>query len=296
MQAPNINSKLKNDNSRFQMLSQHPAQLLCNGLLLITALYILRQQNLGIGIKPLFYFFIFSFVLIKGKDAHGIWLWGIISLFLTSHLITKYYYVANHHFVITYMTWAVSLYFLFPENSEKRLRIHFITILGIILFLGALQKALSNSFTNGSFFLFEMNLGHFFKPLKLMIYEWGNAVESNKNIYIDFMRKKPEPNQFAAMKEVVSGSEKIAKAGSVFAIIIEFSAAAFIWIKPNEKATHILLTITILSIFFLRLETGFLALLSLMGLYLSPTNVFSVIYLLLIIIFATFMVTGLGFH
>jgi hypothetical protein len=280
----------------FFSLSQQPSKALFNGLLLIAALYVLALQYPGLWFKPLFYFTIFCFVLLKGKDMHNAWLWGIISLFFTSHLISKYYYVANHHFVITYMAWAITLYFLFPHNNEKRLRFHFVAMLAIILFFSALHKALSASFTNGIYFLYEMNLGHFFKPMKVLSNDWGNAVENNKNIYSAFMRKTPVPEQFTSMQEVVAGAEKIAKIGSILAILMEFAAAAAIWLKPSDKSTHALLLLTIISIFLLRLETGFLALLSLMCLYLSPTNVFRVIYLLLMIIFATFMVTGLGFH
>ena len=289
-------SGIAGDQKQFKFCHTLPKESMFTGLLIIVCLYVFHLENPGVLFKPLFFFSIIGLVLFRGIKVHGILLWGMVSLFFTQLLISKYYVVANHHFVITFMSWSVWWYFLYPSQNKERLGFHFSIMMGLVLFFSAVHKFISPEFRSGSFFLHEMNLGYFLKPFKMLIPEWKQAAESNKQLFIEMMKTPPDAQQNVNMKNVVSGAPKIALWGSYFAIGMELVATLALWIRPASKGTHCIFVITILSIFLLRQETGFLALLTLMAFYLSPGKIFNGIYMLLLTVFATFIATHWGFH
>jgi hypothetical protein len=108
------------------------------------------------------------------------------------------------------------------------------------------------------------------------------------------MSTNPNENLTVHLKSTMQHSGLFAKSLSIMAIIMEALAGVTIFRKPQNFFSHLLLIGMIISIFFFRLETGFLALLSTMGLLLSPSKKTNYIYLVLIMIFLILMATGLG--
>jgi hypothetical protein len=104
----------------------------------------------------------------------------------------------------------------------------------------------------------------------------------------------PAADSGVALKAPTPQISLVAKALSWLAIVMEAMAGMLLLIKRNHAVSHILLILTIISVFIFRPETGFLSLLATMGLLLAPRNFYRVIYLILVAFFTLMMATGLG--
>ena len=220
--------------------------------------------------------------------------WMVLLAYFLFFLVRGYYVVANHHFVFVYVITAIILYTIFPKDNTSRLRFHVRWLLALILVLSALHKLLSPTYMDGSFFLFQFDMGIFLKPFKLLSADWQQSVKYNLAAYHKIRQAIPGDEISLQLKSPVKNAWLLAKCSSWLAVLAEFLAGSLIFLKPTSRLSHFVLLLTIAGIFLFRLETGFLSLLAAMGLLICPTGYQRFIYLGLILLFISMMAVQLG--
>jgi hypothetical protein len=231
--------------------------------------------------------------LINRKPHLTMGFWVLLLAYHIPLLSKNMYHAANHYFVLVYMMMAI-LIFLYSSFHKERYRFHIRWILSCILLFGGIHKLLEPTYINGSFFMYQINMGVFLKPFANAIPEWKEAILQNVKFHRELQKSPPGiPLEFA----LIPPANPLRSIGLIFgwgAIIMEIGAGALVALIPQKKITHIFVATTILSVFLFRFETGFLSLLAAMGLALSPSRHFATLYFLLYLVFIGFVLSGLG--
>ncbi len=221
-------------------------------------------------------------------------LWYVFLTILISDLICDYFVRANHHFLLIYIT-AVVIVLL--HNSRLDVFVTNIKLLVVIvLFFSGIQKALSPQFVSGDFYYYMINTGGFFKPVLYFNYDIVDIIISNKAMIKELGETDPNQLKSVVLNPVIPNLEIISFALAWMTIIMEIIAATLILWKPKHLLTHIVFILLIMSIFFTRYETGFLALLAISGFWLTENVRVRLIYTTLAIVSLAFIVTGIGFY
>jgi hypothetical protein len=220
--------------------------------------------------------------------------WASLLAYFSILLVKDFYGVANHHFVACYILIALIQYTAVSRHDDELLKFHIRFILMMVLLLSAVQKLLSPSYTNGTFFQFEMYMDIFLNPMKWVVPGWQKAVEENLEAYKQLRSVYPSKLETIILQEPIRHAAVIAKLCSWFAIIIEALAGIALFVKSSHRISHVLLLATIAGVFFFRQETGFLAMLSCMGLLLAPGKSWRNTWLFCFIVFAAMVATGAG--
>lgn len=233
------------------------------------------------------------FLFTKNNSYLTFWFWLVLLGYHTPLLIKNVYYAANHYFVLVYLVVAILVYLIYQKKDEL-LTFHMRCILAIVLFLGGLHKLLEPSFVNGSFFMYQINMGVFLKPFASLFSDWSEATVENLKTHKEIQNLIPSENIQHTLKAPVNDLKKISLIFTWGAILMELSAGILIGLFPKKNISHFFLILTILSVFIFRLETGFLSLLAAMGLILSPSKNYSIFYLFLFMLFTAFVVSTIG--
>lgn len=236
---------------------------------------------------------ILSVLFLQKKPTIKPIFWLILLGYHTPLLFKNMYYVANHYFVLLYAMIAIIIFVSSLQNTH-RLAFHFRVILAAVMIFGGLHKLLEPSYTNGAFFMYQIDMGVFLQPFKSVFSDWKVATQQNVMIHKQIQLVDPGIMVEKPLLAPVSPLRTIALIFGWGAIIMELTAGVLIALWPKRLFTHFVLTLTIVSVFVFRLETGFLSLLAAMALVLSPNRQFSVAYGLLFILFISFLVSGIG--
>ncbi len=268
--------------------------LFFQALLTMAVLYILKEPASAPFLKLPFAILIVAACFFLPKPLfHPMW-WATWLLYYLVLLTRDYYGMANHHFVACYLMIAALIYTASGRPNGQILNFHTRFILMAVLVVSALHKALSPSYTNGTFFQFEMYMDVFLSPMKWLIPGWETAVNENLAAYTQLKLQHPSDLPQIALKEPVKHASLIAKSYSLLAIVMEAAAGISMFVKSKSRISHTLLLCTVAGVFFFRSETGFLGLLACMGLLLAPTTAWKNIWLCCFILFAAMVATGAG--
>ena len=270
------------------------ASLFFPALFTILALYNIKEPVSIPFIKLPFAIGILSAWFFLPKPFYHPVFWASLLAYFSILLVKDFYGVANHHFVACYLLIALIQYTATSRHDDELLKFHIRFILMIVLLLSAVQKLLSPSYTNGTFFQFEMYMDIFLKPMKMIVPGWQGAIEENLEAYKQLKSAYPAKPDTILLQEPISHAALIAKMCSWFAIIIEALAGIALFVKSSRGFSHVLLLATVAGVFFFRQETGFLAMLSCMGLLLAPAKSWRNIWLFCFIVFAAMVATGAG--
>lgn len=278
---------------RKNILESHVNQFL-HCLLLVLLVYLIKQPVAIFWLKPTFLLAGFMVWLIKPNLTANPLLWGVWLLYFCFTLGRNYFLAANHHFVLCYLLAAVIMHQITSNKNESTFTFHIRFLLLCILMLSAIQKLLSPTYISGAFFQLEMDLNYFLKPLKFLSAEWQTNTNENKDFYKTLMATNPNKYLDVQLKYPIQSSTLLAKSLGWIAIIMEAIAGVAIFWRHQRILSHVIFLGMIGGIFFFRLETGFLALLATMGLFLSPSKKISIVYIIIILIFSLLMATELG--
>ncbi len=278
---------------RKNILESHLNQFL-HCLLLVLLVYLIKQPVAIFWLKPTFLLAGLMVWLIKPNLTSNPLFWGVWFLYFFITLSRNFYLVANHHFVVCYLLAAVILHQITNIKNESFLHFHVRFLLLAILLLGALQKLLSPIYVSGAFFQLQMDMNYFLKPLNLIIPTWQEITNGNKDLYKTLMATNPNEYLDVQLKYPIQNSTLLAKSLGWIAIIMEAIAGVTIFWRHQRILSHVIFLGMIGGIFFFRLETGFLALLATMGLFLSPSKKISIVYTIIILIFSLLMATEIG--
>jgi hypothetical protein len=273
-----------------------PVQLFLQCTAMLILLYIAKHPFPNTVLKFVFFAGMLSIFIFSANPLSSLKTWTLFLIYILFFLITKFLWVANHHFVAAYMIIAILMYLSTTDHQEVRLRFHIRFMLGAVLAISAFHKILSPTFMNGTFFLYEMEMHHFLKPLKWAMPGWESAVRQNNKLLNDLIQTNPNTLTAVPLIKPVSNIYSIATSATWLAVFLEVLAGIAVWIWPQKKATHVILLATLAGVFFMRFETGFLSLLATMGLLLAPGKNFRLVYVTCIIIFAAMIITGIGIH
>jgi hypothetical protein len=166
----------------------------------------------------------------------------------------------------------------------------------IVLLFSGIQKLLSPQFVSGDFTYYMINTGYFFKPILYLDHDIYDIVLNNKQQLLEL--KQTDPNEMGSikLKNVFPNMAGISRIFAWFTIAVEIIAGLLILWKPRHIGTHFIFIMLILGIFLTRLETGFLALLAISGIWLTNNIWIRATYALLAIVFLSLMITQFGFY
>lgn len=123
---------------------------------------------LGAGKWPLIVRVPAMFALVMGLLSQ-FWLkdwrfWGGISLYYFLHILYEPYWLANHHYVLFYTAIAMTLA-MYGGNARRVMQHNARMIIIIVMGMATIQKLLSPSYRDGSFFAYMLSHGDFGEPL-----------------------------------------------------------------------------------------------------------------------------------
>lgn len=220
--------------------------------------------------------------------------WGLTLLLTSLDIIQAYFVVANHSFVLFYMTSLVLLSYFYPLHRINILKINSLSILVLILFWGAVQKVLSPSFLNGDYISLTTIKGQLFKPL-LLAKLIPDVFAENITLINEFRKTLPHPETFIQLKKPFAGFESFSYYFSLFIIVSEFLMVPVLFLKNNNlKNSFILLFLS--GLLFTRFETGFISLLIILSVAQLPATekTFRFLYLGLFAVCITLMLLKIG--
>lgn len=257
-------------------------------------LFLIRYQTPGLLLNFSFFLLIIAqFIFYKSpQDKTGFWL--TISFFLAYKLLTTYFQAANHLFIALYISLAFLLYHL-SGKKEEFLQTNMTWILGLTLLLSGFQKLASPDYRSGAYFLYMLQRGDFLWPLKHLSQSFDEITRANLEMLNNSRGIYPENASFESLIMPFSKARVFAFYLSIISIGLELLAGLLILLKPKALLTHAVVLATVLGVFITRQETGFLTLLSLMGLILSENKYVRLIYTTLGIIFLALILLGAGF-
>jgi hypothetical protein len=186
------------------------------------------------------------------------------------------------------------LIFLNNKASDERFYFHLRFILAAVLVFGGLQKLLEPSYTNGAFFQYQISMGIFLKPIAAILPEWKQATMQNLQLQKSLQQMNPNVDFTQLLIPPFRSVKTVSLIFSWMSIVMEILAGILIYAFPKKHISHLILIITLFSVFIFRLETGFLSLLAALGIAISPSKRFSATYFLLFILFISLVVSGLG--
>lgn len=216
-----------------------------------------------------------------GFKRYKIIFWGCILGLLCLELFTFYFIAANHLFVMVYL--GIMLFFAhYYDKDADYLPKSSAFLLFVIMLFGGVQKTLSQNFMEGSFLMDLFVLGQLFDFLDLIPSINHYFVENKKLLFDSYKTFSEMPN--VQLQPLFAGQFLFIKALTwiVFLSEILFAVAFFIknqWIKQTYFVIFLGL------ILFTRLETGFIAMLSILLLaqvpsqYLYHRAMFTLIYI-----------------
>lgn len=188
--------------------------------------------------------------------------WGLTTLLALLDLVPYYFLAANHSFVLFYSTLLIFISHFYPLERIKILKLNTLFLLLLILFLGALQKLLSPDFMSGDFMSFMTLKGELFKPLQ-MAKVFPDVFSENLAQITKCKNTVPTANTTIKLQTPFVGFEKFIYIFSLFVVISEFFIIPILLLK-NSKTKHLILVLFLVGLMLTRLETGFVALLTLL--------------------------------
>ena len=272
----------------------HQIEFAIQLLLLFVGVYcMVLAEASGIWKIPIIVIGLFSWLVLRQKFRHPI-IWIVFFILLCIDLLQSYFLVANHHFMLIFIVLSILLY-KYHERSDVLVR-NVQLLMVIVVITSVIQKLTSAQFMSGNFYYYNINTGSFFKYLTNLFPENLGIMRDNSEHILAL--KNIDPNLYPkfTMQDAV---QNLALLSVVFAwttIVLELLIAFAIFFKPNHKRTHVLLLVMIIGILFTRLETGFMALLSICGLFLCSTTKLKIIYVIVAIGCVVLIISKIGYH
>ncbi|MEO6347626.1 MAG: hypothetical protein ABIO60_06920 [Aquaticitalea sp.] len=267
------------------------------GIKLLFLFLVVYLLSTGLGhprIKIPLLCIVFFLVVFYVKSINQTMVWYLFLTVLIFDLMSDYFVRANHHFLMIYMTILV---IIFLKNGLQQ---DFITniklLVFIILLFSALQKLLSPQFISGDFYYYMFNTGNFFKPSLRFNPEMNDIVAQNNALILELGKTDPNILKNITLQNIVPNIANFSRIFAWLTVIIEFLTGILILWKPKNNLIHIVFIILILGIFLMRMENGFLCLLTISGVWLSENLKTRFVYVAMTLLFLSFIVNQIGFY
>lgn len=220
-----------------------------------------------------------------------------IILFLATLLIDlsyDYFWVANHHFMLIFMVLSVLIFTYYKRKDVLLKNVQIILV--IVVLASGLQKLMSEQFMSGDFYFYMMNRGSLFRKFIDFFPDIIEIIMSNRDNMEALKNIDPNLGHSIVLKDALPKLSLMSQIFAWITVIIEILVAIAILIKPKSFWTHLLFSAMIIGILCTRLETGFMALLAICGIFLCNNLKLRFLYTLIVIGCFLFIVTKLGYH
>ena len=242
---------------------------------------------------PILFVGLLSWFFLHNKTKHPI-IWIVIFALLFVDLFLGYFRVANHHFMTMFMVLSVLLY-SYHKRSDVLLK-NIQIVLVVVVMASALQKLMSSQFMSGDFYYYMTNRGALFKVFITFFPESLEIAKINSGSIVTLQATDPNIGQSIVLKDISPNLSLISLIFAWATVVVEFMVAIAILWKPRSTWTHLLFTAMILGILCTRLETGFMALLAISGVFLCSNLKLRLFYVMIVMGCITFVITKYGFH
>nr|WP_321234276.1 hypothetical protein [uncultured Psychroserpens sp.] len=261
-------------------------------LMLGAYVFIMAENERLLKIPILFTGLLIWFLTCKKIKHPIIWITFFVLLFID--ICYSYFWVANHHFMLMFMVLAI-IFFNYHKRHEVLLK-NVQILLFIVVITSVFQKLMSTQFMNGNFYYYMMNRGSIFGVFFNFLPENLELIKSNSESISVLHDTNPNNAESILLKDVFSNLGLISLIFAWTTVVVEFIVAITILWKPRSNGTHLFLTMMILGILCTRLETGFMALLAICGIFLCSNFKLKLLYIIIVIGCIALMVTKLGYH
>lgn len=263
-------------------------------LLLMLGIYVsIMSEEYSLWKIPVLFGGLFCGFFLRHKTKHPI-IWIVFSTLLVFDIYSMYLRVANHHFMLTFMALSVLLY-SYHKRSDILLK-NIQIILVIVILASVVQKLTSSQFMSGDFYYYMLNRSSLFGVFFNFIPEISEVTKSNVESFINLQATDPNLKQSIVLKDIFPNLSEISVAYARITVVVEFIVAiALLW-KPKSTWTHLLFAAMIIGILCTRLETGFMALLAISGLFLCRNIKLRLLYAMIVMGCIILVVTKIGYH
>lgn len=261
---------------------------------LFIAAYAVGRSPENVLFKLPFVLLALEVIITKRDFLHNTLFWAAITGLLLVDLYFGYLTVANHHFLLVYLA-LVALADVRLKPGESFLEKNIKLLLFITLLFSGLQKLFSPTFLSGDYYYYVLNTGGFFKPLLGYMPEAEATISHNRELIQALNESAPKAGEAIVFKPAFAHTYTLSLIISWGTVLLELAAAVALLLKPKGRLTHLLLLALIASIFFMRLETGFLSILCILGIFLTPSSRLVILYKILLILFIGLMLSNLGY-
>ena len=192
------------------------------------------------------------------------------------------------------MVFSVILYLYHKRSDILQKNIQMLLV--VVLMASVVQKLMSTQFMSGDFYYYMFNRGSLFGVFLNFFPESLAIAKSNVQNVLTLQKIDPNIKESIIIKDVFPNVGVVSHVFAWVTVVIEFIVAmALLW-KPKSTWTQLIFAMLILGILFTRLETGFMGLLAICGLFLCNNSKIRFLFVLIVMGCLTLIVTRLGYH
>ncbi|RXJ45986.1 hypothetical protein [Gelidibacter gilvus] len=263
-------------------------------LLLVLAAYVFTMAEEHRRWKtPVLFIGLLSWFFLRHRIKHPI-IWITLFVLLAVDLYFKYFWVANHHFMLIFMVLSVLIYSYHKRTDILLKNIQILLV--IVVLTSVVQKLMSTQFMSGDFYYYMSNRGVLFRNFINFFPEKLEIIKSNSKNLFDLHATDPNIGEHIVLKNILPNLGLISVVFAWVTVVMELVVAIALLFKPRSVWTHLFFAAMILGILCTRFETGFMALLAICGLYLCRNLYLQLLYVLIVIGCFILILTKLGFH
>ncbi|MDN3492108.1 hypothetical protein [Winogradskyella bathintestinalis] len=263
-------------------------------LLLMLGIYIfIMAEKERFWKIPMLFIGLMVWFFLQKKSKHPI-IWIAFFALLVFDLYHFYFRVANHHFMLMFMVLPVIFYMYHQKRSILLKNIQMLLV--IVILTSVVQKLLSSQFMSGDFYYYMMNKGSIFGTFLNFFPDSLEVAQSNRASMLALYALDPNEGEHIVLNNVFPYLGQISFLFAWATVAVEFLVAIAILWKPRHIVTHLLFLTMILGILCTRLETGFMALLAICGIFLCHNIKLRLLYVMIVMGCIALVVTKLGYH
>ncbi|WP_178988267.1 hypothetical protein [Winogradskyella schleiferi] len=271
-----------------------PIKVALQLLLIVLGIYVfIMAEKYRTGKIPVLFFGLLIWYFFYNKIKHPIIWIGFFALLLFD-FYHFYFRVANHHFMLMFMVLPI-IFYSYHQRKDILLK-NIQVLLGIVVLASVMHKLMSRQFMSGDFYYYMMNRGFIFNNFLNFFPESLEVTKSNKESIIALYDLDPNGGQRIVLNNMFPNIGKISLIFAWVTVALECLVALAILWKPRSTWAHLLLTTMIIGILCARLETGFMALLAISGIFLCKNMKLRLLYVMIVMGCITLVVTKLGYH
>jgi hypothetical protein len=201
--------------------------------------------------------------------------WAVIAAILAAQAAALPLTVPNHHYALTWTTFAIALTLSAEESEREELaRQAAAWIIVAIMTLATAHRLASPAFMDGSYLGYMLATGGFLKPILSVCDGCVTAAQANQALVADLRAAVPSTGEGVTLQPLPHlPNLVVATRGFGTAILaIEASVAILFLLRRNHRLAHWSLLFFAATLGVIRQELLFISVVSMLGLLSCPTH------------------------